>query len=126
MQDRPHVLLVDDEDDLRTICELAFERDGRFELTTAADGDTASRAFERARPDALVLDVMMPGISGLDLLREARARWPDLPVVLLTARTRAAEVEGYRAAGANAVIAKPFDPRALPERIHRLLEAEPG
>lgn len=104
------VLIADDEAPIRQLLELNLRAEG-LEVVACADGDSAYAAARSAPPDLFILDVMMPGRDGLDLLRDLR-RDPltkDVPVVLLTAKATDAEVwEGWTA-GADYYITKPFD-----------------
>ncbi len=87
MQDKPHILVVDDEADVRDVIRLNLEREG-FSVSSAADGPEALEVLNRARFDAVILDVMMPGMDGLAVCRTIREDHTlrGLPVMLLTAR----------------------------------------
>jgi CheY-like chemotaxis protein len=118
------VLLVDDEPDLRRIGQLSLERVGRFEVVVAASGAQALEVAARERPDAILLDVMMPELDGpgtFALLR-GHERTRDIPVVFMTAKAQAHEVARLRSLGARGVISKPFDPMALPADLRRIVE----
>jgi DNA-binding response OmpR family regulator len=120
---RPRVLLVDDDEDVRHMTRVALGFEG-FDVTEAADGTEGLAAVRGDRPDAVVLDVMMPGIDGLDVLRQLRedAALRDLPIVLLTAKAGPnAEQDGW-AAGATAYLTKPFTGTALAATLRSLLE----
>ena len=111
---RHTILVADDEAVLRALVRATLSSAG-YDVLEAADGDEALELARSARPDLIVLDLMMPGKSGLDVLRELRAD-PELaatPVVMLTARTRAADREAAAEAGADRFLAKPFSPREL-------------
>lgn len=119
----PRALVVDDDPDIRLIAELALGRIGGFEVATAATGADALAAINGAGalPDVVVLDLVMPGIDGLAVLRAIRAR-PELdhlPVVLMTGRPPE-EDDSFRALGAAGVIVKPFDPLRLSDLIREL------
>lgn len=119
---RPTVLVCDDEKVLVDLIRASL--DGRYALVEAGDGDEALlRARDRC-PDLILLDMMMPGRSGLDVLREVR-RDPDLaqvPVIMLTARTQAADREAAEQAGADTFLAKPFSPTELVAVVAAALE----
>ena len=122
--DRPRVLLVDDDDDVRLMTRVNLGFEG-FDVDEAADGFAGLACARSHRPDAIVLDVMMPGRDGLDVLRELRsdAELGEVPVVLLTARAgRTAESEGW-SAGATAYLTKPFTAAALAATLRRLLSS---
>lgn len=121
-----HVLLVEDDPDIRMIAEIALADVGGMGVMACADGPAALDAFAAARPDVVVLDVMMPGMDGPDVLKALRALpgGGDVPVVFMTARVRGEDVEHYMALGAAGVIAKPFDPMVLAETLRRLAGLE--
>lgn len=120
---KPRVLLVDDDEDVRHMTRVSLGFEG-FEVVEAADGTTGMSMARAVRPDAIVLDVMMPGRDGIDVLRELRADavLGDVPVVILTAKA-GAEHEGW-AAGATAYLTKPFTGTALAGTIRRLLDGD--
>ena len=120
--DKPRIMYVEDEADIREIAEFALEDEG-FDLLICASGEAALQQVSAFSPDLILLDVMMPlmdGPSTLKLLRELPGQ-STTAVVFLTAKVQPNEVEAYMALGALAVIAKPFDPMALPEQIRELL-----
>ena len=120
------IMIVDDDEDIRTICALSARTVGGWEVVVADSGEDALAKIAEAKPDVVLLDVMMPGMNGLTTLARLRERpeTAETPVILLTARVQPHEVDRYRAAGATGVIAKPFDPMTLPDEIRRL--ANPG
>jgi DNA-binding response OmpR family regulator len=113
------VLVVDDEPIVRDVVVRYLERDG-YRTLEAADGETARRLLESELPALVVLDVMLPGIDGLDLCRWIRARW-DLPIVMLTARGEEADRIVGLELGADDYLTKPFSPRELAVRVRNLL-----
>jgi DNA-binding response OmpR family regulator len=109
-----HVLVVDDSKDSVDIVRQVLESRG-FAVTTAHDGESALRAVEERRPDLVLLDVMMPQMSGLEVLDRLRSdvRHASIPVILLTAKAQDQDVlAGYRF-GADYYITKPFTPRQV-------------
>ena len=121
---RPKLLLVEDNAELRR--QLHDVLQDQFEIVEAANGEEGWKVMSRQSPDIVLSDVMMPGMSGLELLREIRAteRFQNLPVVLLTARTdEEAQVEGFEAA-ADAYIGKPFNRRVLRAQLSNLMRRE--
>jgi CheY-like chemotaxis protein len=118
----PHTLLVcDDEDVLRSLIRASLGDE--FAVHEASDGDEALSQARVLRPDLILLDMMMPGRSGIEVLEELR-REPDLaatPVVMLTARTQAADREAAEQAGASRFLAKPFSPLELLNVVEELL-----
>ncbi len=114
------LLVVDDDPSLREALALVLDLNG-FEVTTARDGREAIRTLAATPPDAVVLDVLMPGIDGLEVCRRMRAAGDRTPVLMLTARTEVAErVEGLEA-GADDYLAKPFAREELVARLRALL-----
>ena len=108
------ILICDDEDVLRALIRATLSGD-RYELVEARDGDESVELAKSERPDVILLDMMMPGRSGLDVLSELR-RDPELervPVVMLTARTQESDRDAAVVAGAERYLAKPFSPARL-------------
>ncbi|MBX3273357.1 MAG: response regulator [Sandaracinaceae bacterium] len=118
------VLLVDDDDDLRLIGEMALVDVGGLVVHTARSGLEALELAAQARPDVILLDVMMPGLDGPSTfarLREQPAT-ADIPVIFMTAKARQEELDRYQALGAIGAIGKPFDPMTLAATVRRLVE----
>ena len=116
------VLLVEDDPDIRHLVSYKL-RTGGFDVVEAADGLTALDLARRTPPDLVILDVRMPRMSGLEVCRELRAapHTAHVPIIMLTARARAQDLEQAYAAGATDYVVKPFSPRALQERVESLL-----
>ncbi|MBB3040752.1 response regulator [Nocardioides sp. LMS-CY] len=116
------ILVADDDVDIRELVEFKLSTLGH-DVVAVADGGAALDACRAERPDLAVLDVMMPGVSGLDAIREIRAdaALADLPVILLTARAQESDVETGFDSGADDYITKPFSPRELASRVQALL-----
>lgn len=117
------ILYVDDEADIREVAAMSLELDPDFEVRTCASGIEAIGAAAEWLPDLILLDVMMPLMDGPATLAKLRAQpeTKDIPVVFITARTQAHEVEGFKSLGARGVIAKPFDPMALAATVRDYL-----
>ncbi len=119
------ILIIDDEDDIRAIARLALGRVGGMDVRDASGGrDGFQKALEEA-PDAILLDVMMPETDGpatLGLLK-ADPRTAGIPVIFLTAKAMASELERLRALGAAGVLTKPFDPMTLAAGVRAILGA---
>lgn len=113
------VLVVDDEPMVLEVVTSYLERDG-FQVVTASNGAEALQALEEAKPDLLVLDVMLPEIDGFDLLARIR-RDSDMPVILLTARTEEPDRVLGLELGADDYVVKPFSPRELAARVRTVL-----
>jgi two-component system phosphate regulon response regulator PhoB len=117
-----HVLVVDDEPDISALVAYHLARES-YRVRTAASGPEALKAMEAELPDLVLLDLMLPGLSGLDVLREIRRRdeWRAVPVILLTAlRDERDRVEGLRL-GADDYVAKPFSPQEVVLRVGAVL-----
>jgi diguanylate cyclase (GGDEF)-like protein len=116
------ILIVDDDEDIRAYLEVTLELAG-FEVVQAIDGDSGLRAAFTCRPSLIVLDVMMPGIDGLEVLRRLRAdgRTSHLPVILLTAKAQPDDTVTGLDIGADDYVTKPFDSEVLVARIHAAL-----
>ncbi len=113
------VLVVDDEPTVREVVATYLARDG-FEVRQLADGGRVMEAIEQFDPHLVVLDVMLPVRSGLDVLRELRSR-SDLPVILLTARSDETDRVLGLELGSDDYLVKPFSPRELTARVRSVL-----
>lgn len=121
----PQVLIVDDSDDNVRIMQSLLTARG-FATETAYDGPSALKALEHKRPDVILLDVMMPAMSGMEVLDRVRAnpQHASIPVILVTARSGDEDVlEGYKF-GADYYLTKPFTPRQLLYAIGLVLGRE--
>ena len=113
------VLFVEDDPDIQTVARIALEAVGGFTVLGCGSGAEALERVEAFAPDLILLDMLMPGMDGMETLRSLRLL-PGavaVPVVFMTAKVQAQDVAEYRAAGAVDVIAKPFDPMALPATV---------
>jgi len=123
--DTASILVVDDNQDIRDLISHFLSADG-FHLFTATDGESALNILKRNQIDLVLLDVMMPGISGLDLLREIRAnsdkKLRDIPVMMITAKTGTDDIDKALSLGANSYIVKPFRGNAIREKVRAILE----
>jgi DNA-binding response OmpR family regulator len=113
------VLVVDDEPMVREVVARYLERDG-IRVHEVGSGDDALSWLRSNRPDLVVLDVMLPGADGLDVLRQIRADG-DVPVILLTARTHEVDRVVGLELGADDYVVKPFSPRELAVRVRNML-----
>jgi len=117
------MLLIEDDPDIRRIASLSLSRLGGMDVTTAAGGAEGLRQAAERPPDAILLDVMMPGMDGPATLAALRAcpSTAAIPVMFLTAKAMASEVERLRSLGAVAVLTKPFDPLTLSAQVRAAL-----
>ena len=113
------ILVVDDEPDIRRVVRAYLERDG-FSVITAGDGAEALRLARQRRPNAVVLDLMLPEVQGLDVCRQLRAD-SNTPVLMLTARDDITDKVVGLQIGADDYVTKPFDIREVVARVHALL-----
>ena len=119
------VLMVDDEEDIRAVGQIALEDVGGLRPLLAGSGDEAVALATQEHPDLILLDVMMPGSDGPTTLGRLRAR-PEtagIPIIFLTAKAQKADVARLLALGAAGVIAKPFDPMTLVDEVRKILGA---
>lgn len=114
------ILVVDDEAVLAEMVSMALRYEG-WDITTAADGAAALAAARDARPDAVVLDVMLPDMSGLEVLRKLRETNPALPVLLLTAKDAVEDRIAGLTAGGDDYVTKPFSLEEVVLRLRGLL-----
>ncbi len=119
MSTPPTVLVVDDEESVRDLVRRYLERDG-FAVEAAEDGTAALEAARRLRPDLIVLDVMLPGLDGIEVLRSVR-EWSEAYVILLTARSDESDKILGLGIGADDYLTKPFSPRELVARVKAVL-----
>jgi len=116
MEKKDVILIVEDDRSLREGLAMNLRMQG-YEILSAADGDEGMRMAFDAKPDLVILDIMLPGFSGLDILEELRRRQADVPVLILSARGATRDKIGGLNLGADDYIVKPFD---LPELIARV------
>ena len=116
------VLIIDDEPDVLLLCRLNLQQQGR-ELLEASDGSTALALARERHPDLIVLDLMLPGITGYEVLETLKqdAATSDIPVVVLTAKSLRADRERSQGLGASGFLTKPFLPSELCEMVDSLL-----
>ncbi len=117
------ILIIDDEADVREIAKASLEITKNWEVTTAASGEEGAALAATYHPDAILLDVIMPQVDGLATLLKLseNAETRQIPVILLTATLRLAMQQSFVAAGARAVLIKPFDPGLLGGQIESVL-----
>ncbi|MDQ3759367.1 MAG: response regulator [Actinomycetota bacterium] len=121
-----HILLVDDEDDIREVARVSLEAVGGWQVSSASSGIEGIAKARSERPDAILLDVMMPGIDGpatfMRLQSDPQTR--DIPVILLTAKAQAADRHRSEELGVAGMLTKPFDPMALSDQVAAILAPE--
>lgn len=117
------ILVVDDEPDIRELARISMERVGGHHVLVARSGAEAVTLAADHRPDAVVMDVQMPGMDGPATLAELRKSHTlaELPVVFLTASVMESQVAALEALEVSGVLAKPFDPMTLPAQVAQLV-----
>jgi len=113
------VLVVDDEPNIREVVSLYLRRDGHA-VVSAGDGDEALRLYQQTQPDLVVLDLMLPGLSGLEVCRRLQAS-QRVPLIMLTAKGEEEDRIVGLGVGADDYVVKPFSPRELAARVEAVL-----
>jgi two-component system response regulator RegX3 len=124
MAEAPLVLVVDDEQSYRDALRIALEREG-FRVEVAADGAEAIARFDAVRPSLVLLDVMLPRITGIDVCRELRSR-SQVPIIMVTARNAEIDAVVGLEVGADDYVTKPFRLRELVARVRAALRRGRG
>jgi len=119
---RGRILVVDDEIYIVHILDFSLGMEG-YEVVTALDGEEALRKVQEAKPDLIVLDIMMPKMDGYETCKALKsdAATKDIPVILLSAKGRNVDMQTGYDVGADDYITKPFSPRKLVDRINAML-----
>jgi two-component system alkaline phosphatase synthesis response regulator PhoP len=118
-----HILLVDDEQDIREVAALSLETVGGWRVSSAGGGNRAIEMALADRPDAILLDVMMPEVDGPETFARLQAdpRTRDIPVILLTAKAQGADRRRFAQLDVAGTLTKPFDPMTLTDQIAAIL-----
>ena len=118
----PTVLVVEDDPTILQLLEVNFEMEG-FTVVRAEDGALGLEAARRSRPDVIVSDVMMPNMSGVEMVAELKAdeTTADIPIILLSAKAQGGDIRQGIDAGADEYVTKPFEPLDLIDRVNALL-----
>jgi CheY-like chemotaxis protein len=117
------ILIIDDEDDIREATQVCLEVTGEWEVLTASSGNEGLMKAEIERPDAILLDVMMPGMDGITTFQELQTNpaTQHIPVILLTAKAQTAEQRELTQLNVVAVITKPYDPFSLSAQLNQAI-----
>lgn len=113
------ILIIDDEEDIRQVAALSLETVANWDVIIASSGANGILRAQQEKPEAILLDVMMPGMDGPTTFRELQ-KYPEtakIPVILLTAKVQAADQKKFADIGVKAVLFKPFDPLTLAQQI---------
>ncbi len=118
------ILHVEDDADIREIAEMALSLSGEFDVVQCESGEAALARIEGYTPDVVLLDMMMPGMTGCQTLERMRERpeFAEVPAIFMTARAQHAEIEELLQIGAADVISKPFDPMGLGDQIKQAMQ----
>lgn len=114
------ILIADDDSKINRMISFKLEKEG-FEVISVDDGGKALEAFKNNKPDAAILDIMMPVMDGLEVLKKIKNDSPGLPVIMLSAKSMERDVVRGLELGANDYISKPFRPAELLIRLKKLL-----
>lgn len=113
------ILIIDDEDDIRQVAAMSLETVAGWDVVTASSGAQGVRRAQVEQPDAILLDVMMPGMDGpttfLELRKEPQTA--NIPVILLTAKVQGPDQKRFASLGVSGVLFKPFDPMTLAQQM---------
>ncbi len=117
------ILLIDDEQDIRMVVQLSLETVGGFDVLVAESGEAGLDMAAHEKPDAILLDVMMPGLDGPSTLERLKTLdgCAAIPVIFLTAKAQQAEVRRLKDLGPAGVLMKPFDPMTLSDQVNEIL-----
>lgn len=118
------VVVVDDDEHIRELASLYLAKDG-FDVTCAVDGPSAVATIQRVQPSLVVLDLMLPGMSGFDVCKEVRLA-SNVPIIMLTARDEDVDKIVGLELGADDYLTKPFNPRELVARVKAILRRAEG
>ena len=121
------ILIVDDEEDILELLKYNLSREG-YKVSCAASGEETLRAMRSGIPDLIILDLMLPGIDGLEVARQLKndVKTRDVPIVMLTAKGEEADIVTGLELGADDYITKPFSPRVLLARVRAVLRRRVG
>ncbi|MEO1399985.1 MAG: response regulator [Cyanobacteria bacterium J06635_1] len=118
-----HILIIDDEEDIRDVAQVALETVGGWQVSTAHSGPDGLEQMLATPPDAVLLDVMMPDMDGIEVFKrmQAEAKTQAIPVILMTAKTQATDQQRFLALGITALITKPFKAMQLADQVADIL-----
>lgn len=119
---KPTILLIEDEEDIAALIKLQADLSG-YKLLVEVDGLNGFMVVEKERPDLVILDLMLPGMSGLDVCRKIKshANYKDIPVIMISAKSEELDVVLGLELGADDYVTKPFSPKVLFSRVRAVL-----
>ncbi|MEM6598692.1 MAG: response regulator [Cyanobacteria bacterium P01_D01_bin.36] len=117
------ILIVDDDADIREATQLCLEITGHWEVLKAANGPDGIAIAQAERPDAILLDMMLPGMDGMTILKKLRENptTQTIPIVILTAKVQSSEQNQFEQLAVASVITKPYDPLTISDQISAAL-----
>lgn len=118
---RPLILHVDDEKDIRELVAILVSHFGA-DIDTAENAGDGLALARKNRPDLILLDINMPGVSGFELCRQMKVEFKTVPILMVTALTQMKDVEKAMAAGADGYIAKPFEPPKMKAKLAEFIK----
>lgn len=118
-----HILIIDDEYDIRAVAQLTLKTVGRWVVSSASSGHEGLAKAASEQPDVILLDVMMPEMDGIETFRalQGNPTTQSIPVILMTAKVQAAEQRRFAELDIAGIITKPFKAMRLPEQISKIL-----
>ena len=126
-EEKQRILAIDDNADIRELIAFILRREN-YEVTTASNGMAGLEMIKGAKPDLIILDVVMPEFSGYDVLNAVRSdkssKVRDIPVLMITSKSSTDDIDQALELGATAYIVKPFRPAKLVTKVKSLLDAE--
>ncbi|MEO6983190.1 MAG: response regulator [Edaphobacter sp.] len=122
------ILIIDDEDDIREVAALSLEATAGWQIFTASSGAAGIELAAAEQPDAILMDVMMPGVDGPTTFRHMQQDpiVAHIPVLLLTAKVQGVDQRRFAGLGVNGILFKPFDPLTLAQQISEILGWQDG
>lgn len=120
------ILLIDDEEAIREVVQMGIEIEAGWQVAIASNGAEGITLAQAQKPDAILLDVMMPDMDGISTLSQLKAnqKTQSIPVIFFTAKTQPADKKQFQSLGIVGVITKPFNSMTLASRIAKILEWE--
>ena len=117
------ILFIDDEDDIKTLAQFCLESKAGWSMMSASSGEEGIAIAEQEKPDAILLDAMMPELDGIQTIAKLREniKTKDIPTIFITAKAQASDRRRFYSAGAKGVINKPFDSLTLASQISGFL-----
>ncbi len=122
---KKHIIFVEDESDIQELVQFNLAREG-FQITGYTSGEEGLSAIKKVKPDLILLDLMLPGIDGLEICRQLKrdSKTENIPVIMITAKTEESDIVTGLELGADDYLTKPFSPKVLIARIRSVLRRQ--